>query len=88
MHRLVAALVFVLVLASLLPAGRAQFTAPLTKVTSGDPGRIPESYWNGSWGDCDDDGSLDLSVGARNPAARNYLYHNNHDGTLTLIDAA
>jgi hypothetical protein len=36
-----------------------------------------------SWGDYDNDGSLDLFVA--NPNARNFLYHNNGDGSFTKI---
>ncbi len=36
-----------------------------------------------SWGDYDNDGNLDLFVA--NPNARNFLYHNNGDGSFTKI---
>ena len=36
-----------------------------------------------SWGDYDNDGHLDLFI--VNPNARNFLYHNNGDGTFTRI---
>jgi hypothetical protein len=65
------------------PAG-----ATFTKVTTGDIVTIPALYWNGCWGDYDDDGWLDLFVGATLPSTRNYLHHNNGDGTFTLIDDA
>src|SRR5512147_3079487 len=66
----------------------AQVSAPLTRVTTGGLVTIPASYWNGSWGDYDDDGYLDLFVGSSLSSTRNYLYHNNHDGTFALIDDA
>jgi len=59
-----------------------------TKITTGDIVTIPAHYWNGAWGDYDDDGYLDLFVGATFPSTRNYLYHNNQDGTFSLIDDA
>ncbi len=70
------------------PASSAQLTAPFTKITTGDIVTIPAWYWNGAWGDYDDDGYLDLFVGASFPFERNFLYHNDRDGTFTLIDDA
>jgi hypothetical protein len=63
-------------------------TAPFTKITTGDIVTAPAWYWNGSWGDYDDDGWLDLFVGSTFVSNTNYLYHNNRDGTFTIIDAA
>src|SRR6266498_4144513 len=37
------------------------------------------------WGDYDNDGWLDLFVANRGPGQRNFLYHNNGDGTFTKI---
>lgn len=56
--------------------------------TTGDIVTIPASYQNAAWGDYDDDGYLDLFVGASLTSTRDYLYHNNRDGTFTLIDDA
>lgn len=38
-----------------------------TKITTGDIVTTPAWYWNGAWGDYDDDGYLDLFVGATFP---------------------
>ncbi len=62
--------------------------AAFTRITSGDLVTIPALYWNGTWGDYDDDGYLDLFVGSSYASARNFLYHNERDGTFTLVDAA
>ena len=62
--------------------------ASFTKVTSGEIVTTQALFWNGSWGDYDDDGWLDLFVGSAFPSERNYLFHNNRDGTFTLIDDA
>ena len=43
---------------------------------------------SGSWGYYDDDGWLDLFVGSSYSSERNFLYHNDRDGTFTLIDDA
>ena len=62
--------------------------ATFTKVTSGDIVTTPAWYWGGSWGDYDDDGWQDLFVGS-SASNRNFLYHNDRDGTFTRIgDAA
>jgi len=61
--------------------------ATFTRVTSGDLVTTRSWYWNGSWGDYDDDGWLDLFVGSQIPSTRNFLYHNDRDGTFTLVDA-
>lgn len=79
------------VLASvLLPVtiASAQLTAPLTRVTTGDLVTIPAWYQGSAWGDYDNDGYLDLFVGATVASTRNYLYRSNQDGTFTLIDEA
>ena len=85
-------------LLSLLPAVvRAQSSqaesgfssgATFTSITAGDLVTIRSWYWNGSWGDYDDDGWLDLFVGSQIPSPTNFLYHSNRDGTFTLVDAA
>jgi hypothetical protein len=67
---------------------QAQLSAPFTRVTTGDLVTIPAWYFGGEWGDYDDDGYLDLFVGGTIAATRNYLYHNNQDGTFTLIEDA
>ena len=73
----------------LMPAASgAQLTAPFTKITTGDLVTIPAWYFTCAWGDYDGDGYLDLFVGASVASNRNYLYHNNRDGTFTLIDDA
>jgi hypothetical protein len=63
--------------------------ATFTKVTTGDIVTLPAYYWAGSWGDYDDDGWLDVFVGATVQSNQNYLYRNNRDGTFTRVaDAA
>lgn len=69
-------------------ASGAQLSAPFTRIATGDLVTIPAWYFSSAWGDYDDDGYLDLFVGASVAANRNYLYHNNRDGTFTLIDDA
>jgi hypothetical protein len=69
-------------------AGTGGTDSMFTKITSGDIVTTPAWYWNGSWGDYDDDGYLDLFVGATHVTETNFLYHNNRDGTFTLVDAA
>jgi hypothetical protein len=43
-----------------------------TKITTGDIVTTPALFWNGSWGDYDDDGYLDLFVGATIASTRNF----------------
>ena len=62
--------------------------ATFTRITTGDIVTALASYWGGAWGDYDDDGWLDLFVGASVSSQRNYLYHNDRDGTFTRIDDA
>lgn len=62
--------------------------ASFTKVTSGKIVTKKARFWNGSWGDYDDDGWLDLFVGSEESSKRNYLFHNDRDGTFTLVDKA
>lgn len=62
--------------------------ALFTKVTSGEIVTTEGLFWNGSWGDYDDDGWLDLFVGSEYSSERNYLFHNDRDGTFSLIDDA
>jgi hypothetical protein len=59
-----------------------------TKVTSGEIATTEALFWNGSWGDFDDDGWLDLFVGSAYSSERNYLFHNDRDGTFSLLDDA
>jgi len=66
----------------------SETSASFTKVTSGEIVTTEALYWNGSWGDYDDDGWLDLFVGSAYSSERNYLLHNDRDGTFTLIDDA
>jgi hypothetical protein len=62
--------------------------ACFTKVTSGEIVTTKGLYWNGSWGDYDNDDWLDLFVGSAYESERNYLFHNDHDGRFTLVDDA
>jgi hypothetical protein len=63
--------------------------SPFTKIATGSIVTARATYWNGSWGDYDDDGWLDLFVGSSFASSiRNYLYHNDRDGTFTLVDDA
>jgi hypothetical protein len=62
--------------------------ATFTRVTTGDLVTAQAYHWAGSWGDYDDDGWLDVFVGTNVEWQRNFLYHNNRDGTFTLIDEA
>ena len=78
----------VLVAAMLVLTPVVAHAQSFTRITTGDLVTIPALYWNGAWGDYDDDGYLDLFVGATFPSTRNYLYHNDRDGTFTLIDDA
>src|SRR5215831_11144690 len=71
-----------------LAANPAEAQATFTKITTGDIVTVPALYWNGCWGDYDDDGYLDLFVGSSSASTTNYLYHNEHDVTFRLIDQA
>lgn len=72
-----------------IPVGSEfQTDSTFTKITTGDIVTTRAWYWNGAWGDYDDDGYLDLFVGSTFPSNTNFLYHNNRDGTFTLIEAA
>jgi hypothetical protein len=74
------------------PSSRAESEfasgATFTRITSGALATTPASYWNGSWGDYDGDGLLDLFVGSSIASTTNYLYRNQGDGAFTLVDAA
>ena len=59
--------------------GKGRFTV----VTNGAIVRDVSIGQGTSWGDYDNDGYLDLFV--VNPTARNFLYHNNGDGSFTKI---
>lgn len=78
----------------LLPAqssraqGEFSSGATFTRVTEGDLVTIPAYYWGGSWGDYDDDGWLDVFVGATLQFDQNFLYRNERDGTFTRVDDA
>jgi len=74
--------------ASLVVLAAVPAAATFTRITTGDIVTTPANYWGGSWGDYDDDGWLDLFVGATFASKTNYLYHNDHDGAFTLIDQA
>src|SRR5665213_1795366 len=54
-----------------------------TRVTSGSFATDASISQGCSWGDYDNDGFLDLVV--CNVGARNFLYHNNGDGTFTKV---
>jgi hypothetical protein len=64
-----------------------------TKITDGDIANDQFGSVYGTWGDYDNDGFLDLfvshssqvSVDYYKPTAKNSLYHNNGDGTLTKV---
>ena len=55
-----------------------------TKVTSGDIVTDEASSLAAAWADYDNDGYIDLFV-ANNVGSKNFLYHNNGDGTFTKI---
>jgi hypothetical protein len=74
-------------LPTLLGVAANPAAATFTRITEGDLVTIPSWYWSGSWGDYDDDGWLDLFVGSQNPSPTNFLYHNDRDGTFTLVAA-
>jgi hypothetical protein len=57
--------------------------ATFTRITIGELVTTPAAYWGGAWGDYDDDGRLDLFIGADATSAQNFLYRNNRDGTFT-----
>lgn len=54
-----------------------------TKITSGPVVTDGGSSFGAAWGDYDNDGHLDLFVANLNQ--RNFLYHNNGDGTFTRM---
>jgi hypothetical protein len=59
-----------------------------TQITTGPLVNTPANYWGGSWGDYDDDGWLDLFVGSQYASTTNYLYHNDRNGSFSLIKPA
>lgn len=60
-----------------------------TKITDGAIVNDGGMSWSGAWGDYDNDGYLDLFVsnGTHDVRQRNFLYHNNRDGTFTKVTA-
>lgn len=61
--------------------GDGTFTRVTTGVVVNDGG----ASTNGSWGDFDNDGDLDLFVSDRQNSQKNFLYANNGAGTFTKI---
>jgi ASPIC and UnbV/FG-GAP-like repeat/Immunoglobulin domain len=58
-----------------------------TKVTAGPGSGVGKSY-GAAWGDYDNDGFIDLFVANQSAdfdSASHFLYHNNRDGTFSLI---
>ncbi|MFQ5652939.1 MAG: FG-GAP-like repeat-containing protein [bacterium] len=66
--------------------GDGTFTDVTTRAGAGDPGM----GWGLTWLDYDNDGWLDLYVvnasSFNSPPDPNVLYHNNHDGTFTIVN--
>jgi hypothetical protein len=65
-----------------LASSQAQPTTTFTKITTGSVVTNMGQGWGAAWGDIDSDGFIDLVVA--NEGA-DFLYRNNHDGTLTSI---
>jgi hypothetical protein len=61
-------------------------TGKFSRINSTLVGSLPVSAVAGAWGDYDNDGHLDLFVAHFN-SARNSLYRNNGNGTLTRVDS-
>ena len=61
--------------------GRGNFTLNATSPIVTDRGYSETC----SWGDYDNDGYVDLYVSNSAGTLRNFLYHNNHDGTFTRV---
>ncbi|MEO8148829.1 MAG: CRTAC1 family protein [Bacteroidia bacterium] len=61
--------------------GNGTFTQDMTSVIATDSGYSETA----SWGDYDNDGYVDLYVTNSDSVLRNYLYHNNGNGTFTKI---
>jgi hypothetical protein len=70
-------------------SGLAKLTVDptFTKITDGAIVNDGGISWACAWGDYDNDGFLDLFVsnGTHDVGQRNFLYHNNRDGTFTKI---
>lgn len=58
-----------------------------TQITTGGPVTDGGYSETASWGDYDSDGWLDLYVTNSDGVPKNFLYHNNGDGTFTKITA-
>lgn len=56
-----------------------------TRITGAHPASLSGYSEAGSWADYDNDGYLDLFVANSAGANKNFLYHNNGDGTLTQV---
>jgi len=61
--------------------------APFTRITVGPVATDGGDSTGVAWGDYDQDGYLDLFV-SNFGTPRNFLYHNNQDGTFTRVDSA